>query len=83
MVCPHISQVIDGSLDAFLYHSGVCRTCRETLKEMIGIEVQDPPVLEVGVGSVISEQMERLTLVSINYNASLFFMTLKENIAPR
>jgi len=50
---------------------------------MIGIEVQDPPVLEVGVGSVISEQMERLTLVSINYNASLFFMTLKENIAPR
>ena len=34
-------QLTDGYLNAFLYHSGVCKTCKERLKEMIDTEVQE------------------------------------------
>ena len=41
MVYPDVEfgQLTDGHLTAFLHHSGVCRTCRERLKEMIDTEV--------------------------------------------
>ena len=46
-----------------LRHSGVCRKCRERLKEMIGTEMSDIPVSELGVDSTdIPDQMERLML---------------------
>ena len=34
-------QLTDGHLTAFLHHSGVCRTCKERLEEMIDTEVQE------------------------------------------
>ena len=43
MVYPDVEfgQLTDGHLTAFLHHSGVCRTCRERLKEMIDTEVRE------------------------------------------
>lgn len=63
----YVGQVINVTLIAFLRYSGVCRDCREILKEMMNIEVKDP---EMGVDSNISDQMKKMTLVSKNRNAS-------------
>ena len=43
MVYPDVEfgHLTDGHLTAFLHHSGVCRTCRERLKEMIDTEVRE------------------------------------------
>ena len=43
MVYPDVEfgQLTNGHLDAFLHHSGVRRTCRERLMEMIDTKVHE------------------------------------------
>ena len=43
MVYPDVEsgQLTDSHLTAFLHHSGVCKTCRERLKEMIDTEMKE------------------------------------------
>ena len=56
------------SLTVFLrpLNTGVCRTCRQRLKEIIDTEMHYSPVFgQMGVDSNITDQMERMTLVSI------------------
>ncbi|PFX20277.1 hypothetical protein AWC38_SpisGene15301 [Stylophora pistillata] len=46
-----------------LWPKGVCRTCRQRLKEITDSEMHDPPVFaEMGVDCSITDQMERMTL---------------------
>lgn len=60
-----LSWVINAMV--FLCHSGVCRKCRERLKDMTDIEGHDPsdPISQMRIDSNINDQMARMTLVSI------------------
>ena len=53
------------NLVLFFRYVGVCRKCRERLREMIHSEVRDIQVSELGAETKITEQMERIMLVSM------------------
>ena len=57
------------NLTVFLRHSGVCRKCRERLKDMTDIEGHDPsdPISPMEIDSNIHDQMAKMTLVSIRH----------------
>ena len=53
------------NLVLFFRYAGVCKKCREWLKEMLHGEVRDIQVSELGAELKKTEQMERMVLVNM------------------